>query len=138
MTAATVAVAASAIHQVPKNFSAGLMGLLFTATMATTQIDDVSDITELGYLPENCTVVGFLVSATDMDSNGTPLLVGKLTLGSTDVVTAIGEGKTGTSALYACVPQILTARTKLQWNTTAVAATAVAGTLYVTALYINQ
>lgn len=138
MTAATVAVAASAIHQVPKPYSTGLVGVPFTAAMATTQIDDVSDITELGYLPENCTVVGFIVSATDMDTNGTPLLVGKLTLGSTDVVTGIADGKTGTSTFYGCVPQILTARTKLQWNTTAVAATAAAGTLYVTALYINQ
>lgn len=138
MTAATVALAASAIHNVSKPYSAGLVGLLFTATMATTQIDDVGDITELGYVPENCTVVGFIVSATDMDTNGTPLLVGKLTLGAVDVVTAIADGKTGTSAFYACVPQVLTVRTKLQWNTTAVAATAAAGTLYVTALYVNQ
>jgi hypothetical protein len=138
MTAATVAVAASAAHQVPKPYATGLVGLRFTVAIATTSIDDVGDIVELGYLPANCTVVGFIVSSTDMDTNVTPLAVGKLTLGATDVVTAIADMKAGTSTFYACSPQALTAVTKLQWNTTAVAATAAAGTLDVTALYINQ
>jgi len=53
-------------------------------------------------------------------------------------VTGIADQKTGSSSFYACSPLALTARTKVQWNQTAVAATAVAGTLNVTILYINQ
>jgi hypothetical protein len=138
MTASTVAVAASAAHQIPKGYEMGFAGLRFTVSMATTSLDDVGDIVELGYLPANCTVVGFIVSSTDMDTNASPTATGKLTLGSTDVVTGIADQKAGTSTFYACSPQALTAVTKLQWNQTAVSATAAAGTLDVTALYINQ
>lgn len=137
MTAATVAVAASAAHLVPKPYSAGLVAIPFTATMATTQLDDVGDITELGYLPENCTVIGFIITATDMDT-GTPALAYKLTAGSTDLVTGITTGQSAASAFFGCTPTALTARTKLQVNITTVSATAAAGTLYVTALVINQ
>ncbi len=136
MTAATVAVAASAAHQVPKPYATGFVGLLFTAAMATTQLDDVGDITELGYLPANCTVVGFIVTATDMDT-GTPALVYKLTAGSTDLVTGITTGQSAASAFFGCTPTALTAVTKLQVNITTVSATAAAGTLNVVALYIN-
>lgn len=137
MTAATVALSAAAIHQVPKPYSSGLVGVYMTQAIATTSLDDVGDIVELGYLPENCTVVGFMVSATDMDT-GSAALVFKLTLGAVDVVTGLTNGQAGTSTVNACVPQVLTARTKLQMNVTVVAATAAAGTVYVTALYVNQ
>jgi len=136
MTAATVAVAASAAHQVPKPYAAGLVALPFTAAMATTQLDDVGDITELGYLPANCTVIGFIVTATDMDT-GTPALVYKLTAGSTDLVTGITTGQSAGTAFFGCTPTALTAVTKLQVNITTVSATAAAGTLNVVALYIN-
>ena len=137
MTAATVTVAASAAHLIPKPYSAGLIVIPFSVSMATTSLDDVGDIVELGYLPANVTVIGFTVSSTDMDTNGTPLAVGKLTLGSTDLVTAIADQKAGTSTYYACAPTTLAAVTKLQWNQTAVAATAAAGTLQVLAHCIN-
>src|SRR6185503_14132809 len=120
MTAATVAVAASAAHQIPKPFSAGLVAITFTAAMATTQLDDVGDITELGYLPANCTVIGFIVNATDMD-----------------IGTGITTGQSAGTAFFGCTPTALTAVTKLQVNITTVSATAAAGTLNVTALYIN-
>ena len=138
MTAATVAVSAYAAHQVPKPYETGLVGLRFTIAMATTSLDDVGDIVELGYLPANCTVVGFIVSSTDMDTNVSPTATGKLTLGATDLVTGIADQKAGTSAFYGCTPTALTAVTKLVWNQTAVSATGAAGTLDVTALYINQ
>lgn len=136
MTASTVAVAASAAHLVPKGYEIGLAGLLFTAAIATTSLDDIGDIVELGYLPANCTVVGFIVNATDMDS-GSAALAYKLTLGATDVVTGITTGQSAASAFFGCVPQVLTAVTKLQVNITTVSATAVAGTLNVVALYLN-
>lgn len=138
MTASTVAVSANAAHQIPKGYEMGLAGIRYTVAMATTSLDDVGDIVELGYLPANCTIVGVIVSSTDMDSNVTPLAVGKITVGSTDIVTAIADQKNGTSSFYACSPLALTAVTKAQWNQTAVAATAVAGTLDVTFIYINQ
>lgn len=137
MTAATVAVAASAAHQIPKPYSAGLVGVLFTASIATTSLDDVGDIVELGYLPANCTIVGAIVNATDMDT-GSAALIYKITVGSTDIVAGITTGQSAASAFFGCVPLALTAVTKVQINVTTVAATAAAGTLNVTILYLNQ
>lgn len=136
MTAATVAVAASTAHLIPKPYSAGDFSVTFTASLATTQLDDVGDITELGYLPANCTVVGAIVTATDMDS-GSAALAYKITIGSTDVVTGVTVGQTATTTAFSFSPLTLTAVTKAQINITTVAATAVAGTLTVVFRCIN-
>lgn len=138
MTASTVAVSAFAAHQIPKPYETGMGNIRFTVSMATTSLDDVGDIVELGYLPANCTIVGAIVSSTDMDTNVSPTATGKLTAGATDIITGIADQKNGTSAFYACSPLALTAVTKLVWNQTAVSATPAAGTLDVTILYINQ
>lgn len=137
MTASTVTVAASAAHQIPKNYSAGLIPIPFTAAIATTSLDDIGDIVELGYLPANVTVIGVIVNATDMDS-GSAALAYKLTVASTDIVTGITTGQSAASAFFGCVPLALTVVSKLVVNITTVAATAVAGTLNVTVLCINN
>jgi hypothetical protein len=111
----------------------GLFLVPFTMSYATTQLE-INDVMEAGYLPANVTVYGFLVSASDMDTNGAPALSQKLTLGSTDLVTGITAGQAGTSAVYACAPTTITAKTLLKVTNTAAAATAAAGTLNVAAI----
>lgn len=105
----------------------------FTLTYATTQLE-LNDVMEAGYLPANVTVYGFYVNASDMDTNASPALAQKITLGSTDLVTGVTAGQSGGNAVYACTPTTITAKTKLTVTNTAAAATAAAGTLYVTAI----
>ncbi len=116
----------------PYDPAEGFFTCSYTKAFATSQLE-LADIMELGWIPANTTVPGFSIKATDMDTNVSPLLVQKLTLGSTDLVTSITYGQTGTDGYRACVPTRVTAKTKLVVNNTAAAATAAAGTLYVTA-----
>jgi hypothetical protein len=137
MTASTVSVAASTRRFGRKASHVGLCGNPFTASVATTSIDEQDDIIELGYVPAGVTVVGFIVKATDLDTGGSPALVQKLTLGSTDLVTGITVGQSGISGFYGCVPTATTAATKLQIHTTTAAATPASGTVYVTPIYFS-
>jgi hypothetical protein len=117
----------------PVDLPAGLFLVPLSATYATGQLE-LNDVMELGYLPDNVTIYGFLVKATDMDTNVSPALVQKITVGSTDLVTGITAGQSGGNALYACTPTTITSKTKLTVTNTTAAATAAAGTLYVTAI----
>jgi hypothetical protein len=137
MAVETVSVAASAAHRLPKPFSAGFVGHRMTTSLATTSLDDVGDIVEIGYLPANVTLWGYIVSSGALDTNGTPLLTAKLTVGATDTVTGITSLRAGTATFFPCAPLTTTAVTKVQINVTAVAATGVAGTVEVLALYQN-
>ena len=137
MTASTVSVAASAKKRLRKTSNIGLVGNPFTTSIATTSIDEQDDIVELGYVPAGVTVVGFAVKATDLDTAGSPALVFKLMLGSTDLVTLITIGQTGTGGVYACVPTTTTEPTKVSMKVTTAAGTAASGTLYTTPLYFS-
>jgi len=117
----------------PMDMPAGLFLVPFALSYSTSQ-NESNDVMEAGYLPANVTVHGFFVKATDMDTNVSPAVVHKLTLGSTDLVTGITAGQTGGQAVYACTPTTITEKTKLTVTTTTAAATAAAGTLYVSAL----
>lgn len=108
----------------------GLYLVPFTATYATGQLE-LNDVYELGYIPANVTVYGVFVKASDMDTNASPTLAQKITVGSTDVVTGITAGQSGGNAVYAVTPQTVTAKTKVTVTNTAAASTAAAGTLYV-------
>lgn len=114
-----------------------VVGAPWSASYATGELE-ANDVKNIGYLAAGVTVIGFAVSATDMDSNGTPTLAQKITVGSTDLVTGIQDGRAGTSAFYACVPTTLTAKSLVKVTNTAASATAVAGTLYVTPLFISN
>jgi hypothetical protein len=105
----------------------------FTLALATTQLE-LADVQELGYLPANCTVYGFVIKMSDMDTNVSPLLVHKLTLGSTDLVATITNGQAGTDGFRACTPTTITAKTLLKLINTAAAATAASGTAYIAAV----
>jgi hypothetical protein len=117
----------------PVDLPAGTFLVPFSASYATGQLE-LNDVMELGYLPDNVTIYGFLVKATDMDTNVSPTLVQKITVGSTDLVTGITAGQSGGNAVYACTPTTITSKTKVVVTNTAAAATAAAGTLYVTAI----
>jgi len=136
MTASTVALPASAIHQIPKAYEVGLMGYTFSAAIATTSLDDVGDIVELGYVPENTTVIGFIISTASLAASA---LVYKITIGATDAITGITTGSGAGSAFWGVspAPLVITTRSKVQINITTVATTPAAGTFNLTVLCNN-
>jgi hypothetical protein len=107
----------------------GLFLVPFTVAYATTQLE-ANDVMELGYLPANCTVYGVIYSPTDMDTNVSPAVVQKVTIGSTDVATGLTGGQTGAKSFVGIVPTALTANTLAKVTTTTAPGTAAAGTLY--------
>jgi len=137
MAGETTSVAASSAFRIPKGVAVGMVGVPFTLTFSTTQ-NELNDVMEAGYLPANVIVVGALVKSDDMDSNGSPAVVHKITVGSTDIVTGITAAQSGGQAVYACTPLTLTAKTLVKVQTTTAAATAAAGSMYVTLLVINK
>lgn len=121
----TAAVSADTPYEVP----AGMFLVPFTVAYATTQLE-LNDVMELGYLPTNCTVYGVIYSPTDMDTNVSPAVVQKITIGSTDVATGLTGAQTGAKSFVGIVPLTLSAKTLAKVTTTTVPGTAAAGTLY--------
>ncbi len=121
----TAALSADAPFTVPT----GLFLVPFTVSYATSQLE-LNDVMELGYLPANCTVYGVVYSPTDMDTNVSPAVVQKVTLGSTDVATGLTGAQTGAKSFVGIVPTTLTAKTLAKVTTTTAPGTAAAGTLY--------
>lgn len=140
MAASTVAVPASAAHQVPKSYEMGLMAYPFTASIATTSLDDVGDIVELGYIPENSTVVGFIISTASLAASALVYKIQLVAGGSTtDAITTVTTGSGAGSAFWGVSPApiVNTARTKVQINITTVATTPAAGVFNLTVLCVN-
>lgn len=140
MTASTVAVAASASHQCPKPYETGLQAPVFTAAIATTSVDDVGDIVELGYLPENVTVVGFIVSTASLAASALVYKIQFVAGGTTtDIVTSVTTGSGAGAAFWGVspAPVTTTARTKVQINITTVATTPAAGTFNLIPICVN-
>lgn len=121
----TTAVSADPPFAVP----AGMFLVPFTVAYATTQLE-ANDVMELGYLPANCTIYGILYSPTDMDTNVSPAVVQKVTIGSTDVATGLTGAQTGAKSFVGIVPTTITAATLAKVTTTTAPGTAAAGTLY--------
>ncbi len=113
----------------PYEAAEGLFLVPFTVSYATGQLE-ANDVMELGYLPANCTVYSILYAPTDMDTNVSPAVVQKVTIGSTDVATGLTGAQTGTKSSQPIAPLALTAKTLAKVTTTTAAATAAAGTLY--------
>ncbi len=111
----------------------GLFLVPFTTAFSSTQ-NETDDIMQIGYLPANVTVYGFIYAPTDMDTNVSPAVVHKITLGSTDLVTGLTGAQTGAKSFQPCVPTTITADTLLKVQSTTAAGTAAAGTLYLAAL----
>lgn len=139
MTAATQALAATAWTGANAVPNLGVGGALhvhtFDAlTVATTAIDEINDIFEIGYLPPGIKVHGFIVTATDMDS-GTPALAYKLRVNGVDLVTGITVGQSASSDVFWCTPTETAAIELVDAKVTTAAATAVQGTFTLRVLY---
>lgn len=113
----------------PFELPSGLFIVPFTLTYSTTQ-NELNDVMEAGYLPAGVTVYGVIYSPTDMDSNVSPALVHKITVGSTDVASALTGAQTGAKSFVGIAPLTTTAKTLAKVTSTTAAATAAAGTLY--------
>ena len=135
MAAETTSVARGSQRFGKKASHMGLVANPFTLTYGTTD-NQTNDVMEAGYVPGGVTVIGFLVVMTDMETSTTNVRH-KLTLGSTDLVTAIALGGAGGADFYSCTPTTTTAATLLKVTTTTAAGTGAAGTAYVTPLYFS-
>lgn len=120
-------VATTALHA-PYELPAGLFIVPLSAAFSTTN-NELNDVMEMGYVPANVTIHGFIYSPTDMDSNVSPALVHKITVG-TDLATGLTGAQTGAKSFVGCVPTTVTAKTKVTVTSTTAAATGAAGTLY--------
>ena len=103
----------------------------------TTGQLELNDVLEMGYIPAGATLVGFLLFSDDLDSNGAPALVRKITVGSTDVATGLTTGQSAGGAYVGMEPLVLTADTLVKITNTTAAATAAAGTTVLVPLYIG-
>lgn len=135
MAASTVALPASAAHLVPKPYETGVIMTPMTATLATTSLDDVGDIVELGYLPANCTVFGVLIQTASLAASA---LVYKIQIAGVDFVTSVTTGSgAGAAWWFANAPLVLTAVSKVQLVITTVATTPAAGLFNCTPIWSN-
>ena len=99
-----------------------------TATYSATNQLEVNDVLELCYLPPGIKVWEIHVASTDMDTNVSPTLAQKVTIGSTDVVTGITAGQTGANVGYPLGTAYTTSGYELvKITNTAAAATAATG-----------
>lgn len=135
MTAATTAAPTGSEKVGFKLSNVGLTAFTLSHTYATTEIDEIDDAVEFGYVPAGVTVIGVAIKSADLDSNGTPTLTQSLTLGATEIVTDDDSGQAGTSNVYFIAPIELTAPTLVTMTATAAAATAVAGAQHLHFLY---
>lgn len=107
-----------------------------SATYSATNQLELADVMELCYLPAGLKIWAIGVTATDMDTNGSPLLTQKITIGSTDVLTGINDGRTGASTMYQVpTPYTTTGLELVTITNTAAAATAATGSIKVRFYY---
>jgi hypothetical protein len=114
---------------VPFSIPAGMFLVPFTTAFGAAE-NETNDVKNVGYLPKGITVYGVHYRATDMDTNVSPALVHKITVGSTDIVTGLTGGQTGAGLTAPCIPLTLTADTLVTITSTTAAATGAAGTVY--------
>ena len=118
-----------------------LNGAVWTTEVATTQLE-LNDVLNMGYVPKGATLIGFVPFVDDLDSNGTPTLAWKITVGSTDVKTGLTLGQassvsTNTGGFIAIEPVTTTEPTLVKVTFTTAAATAAAGTFCLVPVYIG-
>jgi hypothetical protein len=123
---------------VPTRGDAGslLVHSLLATYTAATQLE-LADVMQVAYLPANMTIYGVIVKASDLDTDGSPALVQKITVGSTDIVAGITAGQDGSSAVHVCTTPYTTAAYDLVkvTCTTAAATGASSGTLRINLLF---
>lgn len=108
-----------------------------TKALATTELDNANDDTEMFWLPKNAVVVGVFLRVTDMDS-GAALLFDVGDSGDEDrllaAVSGQAAGTTNALATTGCFYKY-TADTKIVLYVNTAAGTAVAGTAYLAVFY---
>jgi hypothetical protein len=120
-----------------------LNGAVWSTSVTTGQLE-LADVLNMGYLPKGVTLVGFIAYATDMDTNGAPALVWKITVGSTDVKTGITIGQATALSTHSLTqflgvePVTTTEPTLVKVTITTAAATAAAGTLILVPVYLGN
>lgn len=139
MTASTASLAVGAwkdANAVPVWKAASVLQIAsFSKAVATAQLDEEDDATEIAYLPAGMTVYQVIVTATDMDS-GTAALVYDIELAGTKIVTGATVGQSaGTALTTLTTPLTTTDYSLLSMVVTTAAATAVAGTITVRVIY---
>jgi hypothetical protein len=132
MAGETTSLSASAARQFYDNYGAGVFLVPFSLTFSSTN-NELNDVMEAGYLPAFTRVVAVIWAPTDMDTNGTPTVAHKVTVGSTDIVTGLTGAQTGAASLTVCTQASIVAATSsspqlVKVTSTAAAATAAAGT----------
>jgi hypothetical protein len=132
MAGETTSVAASAARGFYDNPGAGAFWATFNLTFGTTD-NELNDIMQAGYIGPNVRVLAVYFGPTDMDTNGSPAVVHKVTINAVDAVTGLTGAQTGASSLTAVTPTFAatapgTAVQLVQVQSTTAAATAAAGT----------
>jgi hypothetical protein len=126
----------------PKAGGPILNGVVWEHAVTTAELE-ANDVIQMGYLPAGVTLVGFIAHATDMDTNGTPTLAWKITVGASDLKTGITIGQATAVSTHtltqflAVAPTAVTSATLVSVTFTAAAATAAAGTLSLVPVYIG-
>ncbi len=132
MAGETRTVAASAARTSYMNPGAGAYFVFFNLTFSTTE-NEAADVVQAGYIGPNVRVLGVSWHPTDMDTNGTPTLVHKVTVNAVDVVTGLTGAQTGASSYTPVTPTAAatapgTSPQLVSVTSTTAAATAAAGT----------
>lgn len=132
MAGETTSLTASTARNFVDNPGAGAFLASFDLTYSTTQ-NELNDVYEVGVLPAYTRVVAVVWAPTDMDTNASPAVVHKVTVGSTDVVTGLTGAQTGAASLTVCTQASIAAAVSssqqtVKVQTTTAAATAAAGT----------
>lgn len=130
MAGETTSVAVSASRQFKQNPGFGSFMAEFDLTFGATD-NETADVMQAGYLGPGVTVYGVIWQPTDMDTNVSPAVVHKVTVGSTDVATGLTGAQTGATQIVGCSAFVSTgntARTLVSVTSSTAAATAAAGT----------
>lgn len=132
MAGETTAVSVATSRQFYANPGAGCFLVPFSLTFSTTQ-NETDDVMECGYIPPFARAVAVIWCPTDMDTNVSPAVVHKVTVGSTDIVTGLTGAQTGAASITAVIPTAVDDATSssaqlVKVQSTTAAATAAAGT----------
>lgn len=125
---------------VGQGWSRNIVTATAIVAMTTAMLDNVNDDVGLFYVPAGAVIVGATISATDMDSNGSPTLAFDIGDSADEdrifAASQVGRAATLSSAIATTAHLYkYTAQTQIRAYIQAVAATGVAGTLTVSVQY---
>lgn len=135
MAGETTALARGAQRFGLKLSNRGVTAAVFNLTYGTAD-NEINDVMEAGYLPAGVTAFQVNVIMSDMETSTTNVRH-KVSIGATDVATALALGGAGGSGMYTFTPITTTAPTKVTVTTTTAAGTGAAGTATVIVLYYS-